>query len=1068
MTLSSLIVQREIASIREIEEALARQVLYGGDLVTNLLEVSHVDEAALMPVVALSFGLPTAPPGELPQAPDEAVRLLTADVVAERAFAPLEVGASLVVAVAEPLAAEVEQELTFSLALPIEQRIAPLFRIRQALARDYGLPLEKRLARLLTKILHNGPRIASTYPPPRESAPNWRALPRPPSARPPPRIARVAEERTSTTVLDTFVRTMEVPPARPSRRRRGPLNAEVALLELEGAAERDVIFDLLFEFARQFFDYTALFIVHGDLAEGRDAFGDGASRDKVARIGVPLDPPSILSTARAEKTLFRAKPSKDGVDRVLMADLGRDGTTECAIFPIIVRSRVVALLLGDGGASGIDPSGVSQVELLVDSAAGAFERVIVRRKLRRVEVKERGAAGAKKKAANTVPPPPSDVGEPPPSSQPISSERPSVEELAPPIRELMREPMSRGAETLREPETRMLLGSDLAARSDASISTNHLASHPPTSGAALRAEGDLDAPPSQRTDRDVGTRPPSSTRARPSMLKRAEAPVLEFGRPSIPSVVTESSLEGGGVARSSTDGATSVEAAQSGSFDPVSVSPKAESPRLMRSAPVTDLSPQPTFLPWPGRTSATSASRASSDAARGTLEASSPPPFEVRTQPVTPRITLDEGDPSTAPHVDTTLVAGSPGLPVLESSVDENLTPIVPLVVVTPDQETPAASSTSDPDATPVAPPVSDADVPLKRTLVSAVDPVLALAQRKGAPPPVPAAASEPKPMPISEQQISVPPHRPPSSRSDHSRVLPSVIVDVSNEFVGLVDRVIAGPDEEAETALLRAGSYAMSAIMAKFPGPITIEPERLAFGQLPRVAECGPVIRLIASQRRTALPFVLSYVEGDDAEMRFWATYLLTELVYPDAIDAAVARNFDEDTRVRRAARAAVRALAEAHPQVVVDRLGEIAKGQSLERRIHAIEALGETREPLVVPVLMSLLNDEVEDAANAARTALVLITQQDFGRDVERWSSWWTANQSRHRLEWLIDSLMHDQRALRGSASEELRTITKEYFAYYDDLPKRERERAQSRYRDWWESTGRMRFSRSSLRGG
>ena len=42
MSLSSLIVQREIATIREVEEALARQVLYGGDLVTNLFEVTRL------------------------------------------------------------------------------------------------------------------------------------------------------------------------------------------------------------------------------------------------------------------------------------------------------------------------------------------------------------------------------------------------------------------------------------------------------------------------------------------------------------------------------------------------------------------------------------------------------------------------------------------------------------------------------------------------------------------------------------------------------------------------------------------------------------------------------------------------------------------------------------------------------------------------------------------------------------------------------------------------------------------------------------------------------------------
>jgi hypothetical protein len=85
----------------------------------------------------------------------------------------------------------------------------------------------------------------------------------------------------------------------------------------------------------------------------------------------------------------------------------------------------------------------------------------------------------------------------------------------------------------------------------------------------------------------------------------------------------------------------------------------------------------------------------------------------------------------------------------------------------------------------------------------------------------------------------------------------------------------------------------------------------------------------------------------------------------------------------------------------------------------------------------------------------------------DAQRWAAWWQANSGRHRLEWLIDSLMHEQRALRAASSEELRLLTKEYFGYYDDLPKRERERAQARYREWWETIGRVRFSRAATRG-
>jgi hypothetical protein len=377
--------------------------------------------------------------------------------------------------------------------------------------------------------------------------------------------------------------------------------------------------------------------------------------------------------------------------------------------------------------------------------------------------------------------------------------------------------------------------------------------------------------------------------------------------------------------------------------------------------------------------------------------------------------------------------------------------PISPIVVITPDREIQPIDITGEVDAG-----------------WDSSDPVMALSSKKGVPPPLP-QHREAKPMPPSEQQVSVPLHKPPSSRSDHTRVLPSVIVDMSSEFVTLVDRVLKGPDEEAETQLLRAGGYAMPAIMAKFPGPIAIEGERIVKAPLPRVAECGTILRLVASQRRTALPFVLANIENPDTDRRFWSVYLLTELVYPDAIDAAVGRVFDTDAKVRLVARAAARALAEAHPQAVVERLAAVAKNEreAKLRRIQAIEALGEAREPAAVGGLMPFLDDPSPEITTVTRNALVTITRQDFGADGKRWSAWWEANKSRHRLEWLIDSLMHDQRTLRGLASDEIRTITKEYFGYYDDLPKRERERAQARYREWWESIGKVRFSRAATRG-
>src|SRR5271169_4682505 len=80
MSLSSLIVQREVATIRQVEEALARQVLYGGDLVTNVLEVAQVPEEVLVPLLAETAHMPHAPLRALPPPSQAAHALVPTDL----------------------------------------------------------------------------------------------------------------------------------------------------------------------------------------------------------------------------------------------------------------------------------------------------------------------------------------------------------------------------------------------------------------------------------------------------------------------------------------------------------------------------------------------------------------------------------------------------------------------------------------------------------------------------------------------------------------------------------------------------------------------------------------------------------------------------------------------------------------------------------------------------------------------------------------------------------------------------------------------------------------------------
>ncbi|HJK96299.1 MAG TPA: hypothetical protein RMF84_03715, partial [Polyangiaceae bacterium LLY-WYZ-14_1] len=62
-------------------------------------------------------------------------------------------------------------------------------------------------------------------------------------------------------------------------------------------------------------------------------------------------------------------------------------------------------------------------------------------------------------------------------------------------------------------------------------------------------------------------------------------------------------------------------------------------------------------------------------------------------------------------------------------------------------------------------------------------------------------------------------------------------------------------------------------------------------------------------------------------------------------------------------------------------------------------------------------------------------------------------------HRIEWLIDALLHPEEEMRGAAGEELQQLTQQYLGYHPSLPRRDREIAHRKYRSWWEQEGRIR---------
>ncbi len=1131
-TLSSSIVKASIASLREVEDALARQTMYGGDLATNLLELAQVEEVELVKLLAANYGLEPAGERELATAPDEVVALLPADIAVRYGIYPLaEQSGVLTVAVAEPLAPEVEDDLGFALGLQLEQRLSPLVRIRQAIARDYGWELDRRMERLVARLegrpdprpseaphamgdfnsLPRPPTVPpiarppatelGTIPPPQPDEPTQPAATRrsaPPDH--PPTSDRTTPDEPSTSVAETAddppssagqapdeqtqaVRsgaTQELPaqdvsgsglaadPARRRRssqtmaavepaprstasvgysrdlaewarsarkheakharrsRRRGPYTAAMAERDLLAATTHTAVLEAFFDFALQYFEYSALFAIQSDIAEGRDAHGNGAPRSRVRGIGVPLDLPSSLSRVRDTGHHSLLPLKSEGIDLNLAKDLARPVGGDVLLLPVLLKKRCVIILYGDEGRANVRLDEVGDVIAFAPLVSTALERLI--------RLRKSGSDGP----ASTAFPAHQRRHAPPPGKH----ERASA--------------LADALSTRR--------GSTQAPKAAEPVGGNVRNSAKPSQFEPVEADSTTSAGGTPSSEGVV----PGTQRATPAAKRRSDPPPSAEPEPQ-KKFVTQ---------RATPEAKAELEAA----LKRLERKP-ADKPKPPSEAGSSDKSPAPERPRKPGsvRPSKTISVGVTAGAPTDARSEQEPPqqpiPLSTRKSKPVKRATPTHGTPglTTASHSEP-----PEPIPLTRRSNPRNLSPAGREVdasvwdaeehSTTPGMGAPERAPKVPSDIVPETLLDDDADSAPEISLdaqdagwtdltADELAEIESLEQNEDGDD----EDDDDNPMAAASRSMRVPPTRPRQATKSVEMRLPKVIVDLKDDIRDLIDALLKG-DESAMEQLVEMGADAASALAAEFPGPIERE-LRSGVGEAPaKASECGPVLRTLARIGPSAVPFLAVRTNDRSPDIRAWATRLLGELPSIEGAKAVVRRLVDGNAEVRRAALAAGR-MMQSHDDArtaLRDGLSAIAEEdtQSEDTRHAALESLSDLRDPRAVHRLMPLLEQDNEDVVKSAHWALCTLTRQDFGLDRQQWSKWWEANRDRHRIEWLIDALMHEDADVRRSAGDELKMLTKEYFGYYDDLPKKERNRAQQRYREWWDSRGKARF--------
>jgi hypothetical protein len=511
--LAQLLLDEGVVDTDGVERALARQREAGGALDTALLELGLVAEGPLTALLARASDLPPAPLSAYEAVDARARRVFPSKVAERHGLAPFALdGRELSLVATHPLDLGLLDEISFMLSLHLTPHVGPEWRVRSLIQRLYGGPLPARLARLADG--PGGPAPVPEVPsppPPVEVIEPLLAAPPPPArparpagfsgfsragdepleplaaalaqaaeafeldweaealASPLPSAGRVTLSEPApapSASTPTPAAAPASPPAAPARSldRSAPprWTVSVARAFLAEASSRDEVVLAVLRYARDFFQYAALFAVTRDAVAGHDALGqEDGTRDVVRTVALYVTDPGFFRTTLDTLAPFLGPVSREAVGSAMVLDgLGRGTPRTTLVYPILLRGRPICILYADNGQAPVSARRLGDLLLFLSQAGGAFERIIRARKgepprdadaTQALEApsplaEPRGVVepsssvepepepGADLPAGEPLAPP-SPVGEPPAAGAPvaIAEPEPQAEALPPPI-----------------------------------------------------------------------------------------------------------------------------------------------------------------------------------------------------------------------------------------------------------------------------------------------------------------------------------------------------------------------------------------------------------------------------------------------------------------------------------------------------------------------------------------------------------------------------------------------------------------------------------------------------------
>ena len=298
MKLGEALVKASLITREHLRVALERQVIFGGRIGTNLVELKVIKETELVSFLSKYLKIPAVDPSKLVSIDAETISCISSEIAVKYKVVPFQKDRNrLHVALLDPRSMAAVDELRFITGYDILPYVTSELRLLYALEKYYGLERDLRYISIFGK---DGEHVEEK---PKDDEENKKQL------------AKIKEE-------------------------------------FANAKDRDEIIGLLLNETKKISSRAAVFILKGDRVAGWKARGMNAEN-----LEFKIEPASIFAEVMNKASYYRGPLMKIPGNSPLISILS--GTPQdCCMIPIQLRDRIIAFLYVDNGNSSVLDAGV--------------------------------------------------------------------------------------------------------------------------------------------------------------------------------------------------------------------------------------------------------------------------------------------------------------------------------------------------------------------------------------------------------------------------------------------------------------------------------------------------------------------------------------------------------------------------------------------------------------------------------------------------------------------------------------------------------------------------------------